>query len=99
MRIITDFESLMQAQSLAQSAAQVAHEAAPYPQDSDVFKSLAKLSNAFSSAALRCLESAIEPAPTEEKPAATEPEPAEEPEPTLLAPAEPEGEAPPEPSA
>lgn len=59
MSIIKDTAALMQAQDLARTAAAVAHEAQPYPQDTDVFKGLAALSNAMSAAALQCLLSAL----------------------------------------
>lgn len=59
MSIIKDTDALMHAQNLARTAAAVAHEAAPYPQDTEVFKGLAALSSAMSAAALQCLLSAL----------------------------------------
>lgn len=59
--IVINSVTLQYASDLAQTAANVAHEAQPYPQESPVFKGLADLSNAFSSASLRLLEASIAP--------------------------------------
>lgn len=67
--IVKDSVTLQYARDLALTAANVAHEAQPYPQESPVFKGLADLSNAFSSASLRLLEASIAPiAPAPEVP-------------------------------
>lgn len=59
MAIVKDTQSLAAAESLAQSAARVAHEAQPYPQEGEMFKGLARLANALSAAALRCLADSL----------------------------------------
>lgn len=59
MAIVKDTIQLAQAQSMAATAANVAHEAQPYPQEGEMFKGLARLGNALSAAALRCLEDSL----------------------------------------
>jgi len=72
--LVRDTSALLHAQSLAHTAASIAHEAQPYPQDSSVFKGLADLTNAMSAAALRCLTAAMEPEAQQAAPATEEPQ-------------------------
>jgi len=69
-------EQLVGAMNLASTAAQVAHQAQPYNQNTIIYQSLQKLTVAFTDASLRCLEESMIG-----DPASKEPDPAELPKP------------------
>lgn len=75
MTVQVNSEKLGQAIDVARAAANVAHEAQPYPQDKEMFQTLGKLAEALSDKALQLLDDAVQDVPEEEPP---EEEPAPE---------------------